>query len=254
MSEIAKKVIALQEAVKKEAEKDAAAARRILLVYAALVVFVAAYTLFLSTTIRREATPHALSILLLERVRDSLPQFLGGVEDKMESNAQAMATKTVQSIYHVIPQVTEMAKVQCDLMIDQQLDNIEATYMPKVKEHIKTSMEGIIAHKDVGKDKDLAKALTVQVVDELDREAGVILSREFYSKIDDLTTEIKKLRVTKVSNMTNRQYAERMMIINWLYLTNHGRGGNSVMASLLSSTTEAFLDFYKLEKLKGEMK
>ena len=251
MSEIAKKVIALQEAVKKEAEKDAAAARRMLLVYAALVVFVAGYSLFLTTTIRREATPHALAILFLEQARESLPKMFDGVDTKMEKNAQVMATKTVQSIYHVIPQVTEMAKVQCDLMIDQQLDNIEATYMPKVKEHIKASMEGVIAHRDIGKNKDLAKALTVQVVEELDREAGVILSREFYSKIDDLTAEIKKLRVSKVSSLTNRQYAERMMIINWLYLTNHGRNGSGVMASLLSSTTEAFLDFYKLEKLKG---
>ena len=254
MSEIAKKVIALQEAVKKEAEKDAAAARRMLLVYAALVVFVAAYSLFLTTTIRRDATPRALAILFLEHARESLPKMFDGVDTKMEKNAQVMATKTVQSIYHVIPQLTEMAKVQCDLMIDKQLDNIEATYMPKVKEHIKTSMEGIIAHKDVGKDKDLAKVLTVQIVDELDRESGVILSREFYSRIDGLTAEIKKLRVTKVSSLTKRQYAERMMIINWLYLTNHGRGGNSVMAGLLSSTTDAFLDFYKLKKLKGEMK
>ena len=111
MSEIAKKVIALQEAVKKEAKKDADAARRILLVYAALVVFVAAYSLFLTTTIRREATPHALAIVFLEQVRDRLPQMFNGVEDKMENNAKAMATKTVQSIYRVIPQASEMAKV-----------------------------------------------------------------------------------------------------------------------------------------------
>jgi hypothetical protein len=254
MSEIIKKIEALQEEVKQETCRNAAAARRTLLVYAALVVFVAAYSLFLTTTIRRDATPNALSIVFLEKVRDSLPQLLDGVEEKMEANATNLAEKTVKSIYHIIPQVTEMAKVQCDLLIEAQLNEIEATYMPKIRRKIKVSMEKIIANKDLGKDKDLAKALTMEVVNELDREVGEILGKEFFNRLDELTANVKALRVKKVSTMTNREYAERKMIVYWLFMTDHGRTGNSVMASFLSSTTDAFLDYYKLEKLRGSMK
>ena len=172
----------------------------------------------------------------------------------MEKNATLLAGKTVKSIYHIIPQATEMAKVQCDLLIEAQLDNVEATYMPKIRKELQASMEKIIAHKDLGKDKDLATALTTQVVDELDREIGKILGREFFNRLDTLTADVKTLRTKDVAKMTKREYAERMMIVYWLFMTDHGRTGDSVLASVLSTTTEAFLDYYKLEKLRGNLK
>ncbi len=255
MSEnIIKKIEALQEEIKKETHRNSAAARRTLLIYAALVIFVASYSVFLTTSIREHATPSALSIVFLEKVRDSLPQMLDKVEGNMEKNATDLAESTVKSIYQVIPRMTEVAKVQVDLVIQSRLDEVEAQYMPQIRKEVQTSIEKIIAHKDIGKDKNIASVLTVEVVNELDREIGKILGREFYKRLDTLSADIKTLRTKKVADLTNREYAEREMIIYWLFMVDHGRTGNSVIASFLASTSEGLLDFYKLEKLKGGAK
>ncbi|HCE43616.1 MAG TPA: hypothetical protein DET40_08710 [Lentisphaeria bacterium] len=204
------------------------------IVYGILVLFVFAYTSIIFAKIKEYTTPDAVSAIVKNRIKESLPDLNKGLLDMTKKNAPILAEKAVEAVQEAIPKVEDMIKEMIDqnakLLIVQIKTELFPQFLKIIRENAKPISESADALTDENTAKEIAKVLAQEIEREIDYN---VIGDEFYKKLDAFRAELEKIVLKPANQLTAKEAAERRIIVNWIYLVKKGESVQSIMTSLV---------------------
>lgn len=242
MKEIKERIESLYSSMRKGEKGFVSSMNKTLIFYLLIIVVLGGYVIFLNIKIKELATPTNLAIAINTQIKNSIPRFARQIKTQMEPSAKPMAYKTVESIHAVIPKATDFAKTQISFYVDQLCEEVEKEHLPKLQTIFDESLDSAKL-KDIIKDKDLGKALATELSERLDKEISEIVNGSFLNAVDDLRTEVDKLRTKTNATMTQKEYSEKMFIIYWLSIVERDNDDSGMFSDFISLANETINGF-----------
>jgi len=243
MNDFDKRIEELSKEIAAARTKVDTALRYTVIFYLVVIVGITAYTLYLSTQIQKQATPQTVAALIGNAVRDKMPQIQQQLVQQAKTQAPIMATKTIDLGQRMLPQAEMLIKTKIDAGISSIVDHTINTSLPILTERIKANFDEISKNKKLITDKKTAEAiadlLSTQVALELDK----VINMSFYNELDKLQKDLDSIAQKSATKLTQRELAEKRVIIYWLYLIEKAEPGQSPMAEILRLIPE-----YKFSK------
>jgi hypothetical protein len=233
----------LYQAVSKEEKNFTSSLNKALGLYLVIIIILASYTVFLNIKIKELATPSNLAIVLNTKIKDTIPLFTRQIKEQMKPGAKQLADKTIESVHALIPRSTEFAKTQIDFYVSDIMAQVENKHLAVLQKIFETSVDEAMKDKDIVQDKTLGKTLASQITAKIDDELKNVINNEMLDSIDKLRMDIEALRSKPVKTMTKAEYAEKSLLVYWLYLVNNAQTGESNFANVLNTLTCATESF-----------
>jgi len=220
----------LTKAVREKKNKAENTTRLYAIIYGILVIFVIAYTSIIFAKIKEYATPDAVSAIVKNKIKDSLPGLDKALLDKARKNAPFIADKAVEAVNDVIPKAEDMIKdvinQNTKLLIAQIKTDIFPQFLKVLRDNEKPISESAKAISDEYVAKELAKTLADDIKREIDNN---VICYELFQKLSSVTNELDKIVRKPANELTAKEAAERKIIVNWIFLVKKGDTFNGII-------------------------
>lgn len=194
--------------------------------YTLLVLVVAGYSLWLSSRISKELTPKSAAMLLNSQVCDSLPDFRLKLKENMRPIAAGIVSHAAKSVGELIPVASNLLKKQIEVSADSVMEGLEGEHISAIEKFCTDCIDEVLAKGESVTDAEIADALVIGAIDDINREMDKILTHEALAGITDLGQRLKTIREIPVEKASKQQYGEKMFIIYWLQLLDKGDVGS----------------------------
>jgi|GEM_PF-3016323 len=243
MSEFDQKIQTLSQEIAAAKAKVNHTLRNSVIFYIVIIIGVTAYTLYLSNRIQQLATPETVAELIGNTVKTKMPQIQQRLVQEAKVQAPILARKTVDLGEKMLPQAEILVKTKIDAGITAIIDHTVNAALPVLVDRLKTSFDAISQHKNLIADKktaeNIADLLSTQIADELDK----VINLSFYDGLTKLQSDIDAIAQKAPGKLTQRELAEKRVIVYWLYLIDKAEPGESPFVELLR-----FIPEYKFGK------
>ncbi|MGE4563711.1 MAG: hypothetical protein AB7F32_02480 [Victivallaceae bacterium] len=202
--------------INEEEKYYTAALRRTVIAYALLIVFIAAYTTWLTAKLQSEVTPKNVAMLINTSLKESLPTIRNNVRQMMVPAARDLASRTVQSALDMIPAGTKLIQNTVTETVDSMFNRFDQETITPMEEVILRNIDEVLANKDMVSNPELADILSKRVTASLQAELKKVVCNEAFSEIANLKLRLKTLLDTPADKLTFQQQQEKMFIIYWL--------------------------------------
>jgi hypothetical protein len=202
--------------INEEEKYYAAALRRTVIAYAILIVFIAAYTTWLTAKLQAEVTPKNVAVLINTSLKESLPTIRDNVRQMMVPAARDLASRTVQSALDMIPAGTKLIQTTVTETVDTMFNRFDQETITPMEEVILRNIDEVLANKDMVTNPELADILSKRVTASLQAELKKVVCNEAFTDIANLKLRLKTLLDTPADKLTFQQQQEKMFIIYWL--------------------------------------
>jgi hypothetical protein len=191
--------------------------------YAMLALFVVAYTAIIFGKIKEYVTPDAISAVVMNKVRDSLPDVNKAVVSRAKEAAPMIADKAVEAVNNVIPKAEDMIKEALKnysrVIVVQIKTEVFPQFLKILRDNAKPISESAEALSDEATAKELAKTVADEIRKEIDDK---LICYEFFQKLKEVTGELDKISDKPSNELTAKEAAERKLIVCWVYLVKKG--------------------------------
>lgn len=240
--ELIESIESLSKAIGEKKKKAVGTTKLYAIVYALLIVFVVCYTTVIFVKIKEYATPDAVSAMIMNKVKDSLPDLNKAIVDHSRKAAPMIADKAVESVNEAIPKAEEMVKDVIRQYTRQIVVQMKADIFPKFIKILKDNSKQISQSADALTDENTAKELAKTLADEIRREIdNNVICYEFFQKLKEVTGELERIASKPANELTAKEAAERRMIVNWLYLVKKG----DTFKGLMNTSMRKFVFFWE---------
>lgn len=194
--------------------------------YTLLAIVVAGYSLWLSGRISKELTPKSAAVLLNTQVCESLPELRVKLKENMRPFAAGIVAHAAKSVSELIPVASNLIKKQIEFSADSVMERLEKQHIAEIEKFCTDCIDEVLAKGETVTDAEIADALVIGAIDDINREMDKILTHEALAGITDLEQRLKTIREIPVQKASKQQYAEKMFIIYWLQLLDKGDLGS----------------------------
>ena len=252
MNELENKLSEIAERLEKTRAKTRFATNLTLFAYIALVAFVFAYTSFLLTWMKNEVSADKISAQMRLQLEKNLltdekrQKILAYCRGKIPVLADSLALSIHQRLMPA-------AKTKIIGMLDKQADVLAAKLkkdlLPEIKKFVADHADEFKKHSDIADERianELAKALAAEVTKDINGVAGGKMERG----VVNLKRQLDSIASKPYAKLTKKEAAERRLIVNWVYLMEHGEAPSNVAGAFLESfknTYDSVLSDLKLE-------
>lgn len=233
MNEFDKRIQKLSEEIADARFKVDTTLRSTAVFYIIMIVVMTLYTLYVGFQAQEMATPKTVAIMIGDSIRGQMPQLQKKLVSQAKLQAPVMAGKTIDLVEKVIPRVEDVIKTRIDATVEMIVESVFTKMMPQLAESIKGNFDEISKHKSLVSDKKTAEViadiLSAKVAEEMDK----ITDHNFYNRLNQFQAEIDLLAQKAPSKLTQRELAEKQIIIYWLYLVENAEPGNGPVVEIL---------------------
>jgi len=238
MNEFDNKIQQLGKEIADARFKVDTALRSTVIFYIIIIVGVTFYTLYLSSKIQQLATPQTVATMIGSAVKEQMPKIQQQLVQQAKLQAPILAKKTIDSGEKLLPQAEMLIKSKIDAGVASIVDHTFNAAMPVLVERIKGNFDEISKHKNLITDKKTSEAiadlLSVQIASELDK----VIDSAFYNELTKFQKDIDAIAQKAPSKITQRELAEKRVIIYWLYLVEKAEPGESPLVEVLRLVPE----------------
>lgn len=214
---------------------------------ALVIVFVAAYTLFIVPGIKELTTPGALGETANAFLATELPAQRRAFVALFRANSKTWAGELIEVLQGGIPLLENHLEGILDEYAGAVGDALEAKLSPAFRQAItenspKLRTEYARARKDVG-NSDPADAVLALIQVQMSEYLGDDFVREIgklQQRLDALTTE-------PIKDLTRKEEAQRRALTSWAVLAERGEVGEAVALPLLEQVRERLAEVLTLE-------
>ncbi len=243
MNELDQRLLKLSEEVTAAKGKLNTALRSSVIFYIIIIVGVTAYTLYVGGKIRQLGTPQTVAAMIGNAFKEKMPDFQRQLVQQARTQATIMAKQTIDLGERMIPQAEMLAKAKIDAGISAMIDHTVNKAMPTLLESLKASFDEVCKKKDLITDKKLAEEVAALLAARLAAELDNAIDVSFYNELNKLQQDIDAIAQKAPGKLTQRELAEKRVIIYWLYLVEKAEPGTSPLAEVLR-----FMPEYKFGK------
>jgi len=247
MKNMETKISNLTEKIEEMRKKSKSNTKIASIVYIVLVIFVFAYTSIIMSLVKKKATADSISAQLRLLIDESLLTKSNHqwIKDKCKEQTPVVAEALVQMAHNrIIPTIETKIKRLIDRQTDSIITRLEEDIFPNLNNVVKAHAKELEVHANDITDKAIANELSVILTKELDREMGKFINDKLTDRIHAFRSELDKISSQPYSTLTKKEAAERLMIVNWVFLMEHHEAPENVIAEMLkdiNSTYEGFL-------------
>ncbi len=194
-----------------------------LILYGLFAAFVVVYTSLIFSRIKEYVTPDAVSAIVMNKMRDSLPDINNAIMAQSKVIAPLIADKAVESVNEAIPKAEDMVKDALKKYTGQLVLQIKTDVFPLFLQILRDNAKPISESAETLTDEAAAKELAKMLADELRKEIDdKLICYEFFQKLKEATGELERIAAKPTSELTAKDAAERNFIVCWIYLVKRG--------------------------------
>ncbi|HJO95806.1 MAG TPA: hypothetical protein QF753_20595 [Victivallales bacterium] len=226
MRDISDKLSNLENSVLGQYKKFRKSLKVTIIIYIIIIILVLAYTIFIYTSIKDNATPDAVAELVTMQLEKELPKVNDYLKGNSQELADTLAINTVDYLHILIPQLGIITKDHLNAFTKQAVQHIEKTAMPEIVEYLNLHSDIILKNSDAVTDKEIANRLVMMMTERLNTVIDQTFSQDFYSKLNELQTNINRLANLPDSKLTRQELAEKQALISWIYICQYTQNNN----------------------------
>lgn len=217
------------------------------IVYIVLVVFVFGYTTVIMNELKKRATADSISArarIMIEQgvLTEGNRQW---VLDYCKEQTPLIADGLVMLTHdQIIPSIKVKIKNQIDGQIDGIIARLEKDVYPELNKVLSEHVEELKKHSDLT-DKKVASELAKLLAKDLDKEMGQFINDKLKSRMDKLSQELDRISSKKYSELTEKEAAERRLIVNWVFLMEHHESPANILGEVLQGVNATYSDLLK---------
>lgn len=245
MREFEQKLTELNDRIEKIRSKNVSATRLVVVAYVILVVFVFGYTSFLMRWIKLEVSADQISAQMRLQLEENLltdkkrQQILAFCRGRIPMIADSIAVATHQKLMPAAKtKIKSILSKQADLIAKKTRKEMAPEIMKFVADHAAEFQQ----HSDVADEKiavELAKVLS----SDMEKEMDGVINDKVKHRISALRTELHAIAAKPYAKLTKKEAAERRLIVNWVFLMEHGEAPSDVFGSFLQSLGDTYRGF-----------
>lgn len=213
--------------------------RYILVTYLVLLVVVAGYVTYVTAALK-DLTSMKGQAQLLQAAVSELGTLRGQLLRDYQANKQVWAKESADYLVAQIDGLEPLAQEGMKSLFDMLGQEIEQRTIPAFTEALKANAAELkAANKDLT-DKEVAQGLAILFNETIDKELAAVINENLVKSINSLQKDLDKLARADVKTLTAKQDAERRLIQDWVWLTEHTPVGESVFEGLFKLVEQEF--------------
>ncbi len=233
MNEFDQKIELLSREISDAKAKVNTALRSTVIFYLIIIIGVTVYTLYLGSKIREMATPQTVATMIGSTIKEQMPEVQRQLVQQAKTQAPILAKQTIDAGEKMLPEIEILAKTKIDAGVTMLVDHTVNKAMPVVLEHVKEKFDEISKHKALVSDKKMAETIADILSEEVAGELDKVFNASFYNALNNLQKDIDAIAQKAPGKLTQRELAEKRVIIYWLYLVENAEPGASPLAEVL---------------------
>lgn len=249
----AQKIDALSKELKKRKDKAISSAKLAAKIYGILVIFVFGYTWFIFGKLQASVTPDSISAVVNNTLVSNIPAIREKMIDYSKEQGPVLAEKAVEAAHEAIPQVEDIIKKVIDEQVEILITEMKTEIFPQFVDILRKNADEINQHAEVLTDELAVQELAKIIAGELENEINYHINA--FKTVHELRDQLDKLATKPSDGLTQKEAAERKVLVNWLYLVKNGESLQSLLTLLVqrfSYTMEHFAGGSAILELRSE--
>jgi hypothetical protein len=240
MSTATERIAALEEMLNAQERKMAGKVRTVIIVYAVLILLVAAYTSFVVAAVRELTSRQAVAEQVGAWLNENLHVKRQELVDQLTGQADDYAKTAVKFVlYDVLPEIENRTRDALDGFGDLLAQEVEEQIFPAFADFIRDDAERLRREYGTLRKDETGAALVTVFIDVIEREMDKYLNDHFIAAVGELQAQIRALAKPK-GPLTRKELAQRQALVHWSYLAEHGEVGSSLYYDMLQEAKERF--------------
>ena len=218
------KLSVIEEKLASQLRKSRFSLRITAILYLVIVIFVIAYTSYVTKKFKALATPDTIAELLIMRVEQSIPLITNYLIDNSEVLAESFAIQTVDYGRSMVPSLGLLIRGQIDVFVTQINEDFSNKYLPIIDAYFSENKADIMHNINSLSDEKAAELLATSLTDQVD--FGILTAgSKFNAGMVEFKQELDYLASTPNDKLTRKELAHKRAIGYWMYLVKHAEIG-----------------------------
>ena len=213
--------------------------KRTIIIYFVLVGFTAAYTLFMVHYFKRQTSPEALSEVAVNLTSQYVAKGRAYTIERMGNNSADLAQAVVKETIASIPKAEAPILNAADIFIDYVEQHMKNELIPAFTDVLEKHSDELRTRYQDLQDEEKMQGLALVFVDILELEMDRYINEALISEVFVLKKKLLELSRAD-AQLTNKEFAQREVLINWVYLTEHQDVGDSFFFNFLEKVKDGF--------------
>ncbi len=232
---INERVEALEQLLAQQEAKLQAKTKTTVIVYAILILIVAAYTTFVAQKLREMTSREAAVELVGSWLSANVPAHRQAITDQLEANSEEYAKAVVRGALDTfLPAAEQQAQVVLVDLTDMLASAVEEQLIPAFSDYIREDTKGLKKQYAELTDKETGVVLARMFVASLEAEMDKWINEEFEERAAELQTKLLELG-RKTEGLTRKEEAQKRALVCWAFLAEHGDTGESLYGDLIEA-------------------
>lgn len=234
MNKVEEKIRALEQLVDERERKLNRKIKTTIVIYAVLVVVVAAYTTIIVPKFKEETSPEKLHEIARGTIGEHITELRIRAADHIREHSADWASLAVRRSIEMIPQLEDPILQLSDDLNDYIAEHIEHVLIPSFTNALKEHAEEIRDRYKEFNDEEKMRGLALIFIEVFEEQMDDYLNDRFTVEVFELQKRLMDFSRTG-GQMTKKQDAQRRLLINWLYIAEVGESGESPLTTYLES-------------------
>ena len=257
MSAVTDRIISLENLLNERENTLNKKISRTIVIYVILVGLTAAYTLFMVYYLKRQTSPEILSEIALNLTSQYAAKGREHTVQRTTENSEEIAQVVVEQTINSIPRAEVPILNLVDVFIDYIDQHMKNELIPAFTVILEENADELRARYQDLQDEEKMQGLALMFVDILEIEMDKYINESLISEVFELKKKLLEL-ASPEGQLTKKQFAQRQVLINWVYLTENKEVGNSYMFDFLEKVQDGFNSILEIdppaEELEEEMR
>ena len=251
MSQISDKLNSLEKLVSENESKLSKKISITSIFFFLFAIGVTAYSFALISKIKKWTSAEVTSEILVGMITEQASEARVNTTQHLQDNAESMASAIVEQSINAIPKTQETLVGAMDNLIDYVANEIETVFLPEFTKTLQENSGELREHYKDFSEEEKMQALTLILVEMLEAEMDKYINEAIISETFALKKQI--LELNKPANeLTKKEFAQKKVLANWVYLTKNHDIGNSVIMDFVYRIKDEFNTVLEVQQEEDE--
>ncbi len=233
MSKVSDRIASLENLIQEREIKLNKKIKNSVIIYIVLVICVGIYTTVVGSKIKELTTIENMFEVARGTIAGHVTTLRNEGINKIKGNSDQWAATMVNQGIDVIPQLEKPILMVFDDLNDYVIQHVENVLVPAFTDAIRDNAADLKDRYNEFKDDEKMQGLSLIFVEIFENEMDKYINDKFISEVFDLQFKLNSLASSNLE-LTKREIAQRKIIINWLYLVDNTKAGDSPLSSFIS--------------------
>ena len=252
MSTVSDRLKSLEDLLSERENNLSKKITRTIIIYTILVAFTAGYTLFMVHYVKKQTSPDIMSEIAVNLASQYASKGREHAVKEIAENSEVLAQTVVKHTIDAIPKAEAPLVNVADIFIDYIDQHMKTELIPAFTKVLNEHADDLRDRYNDLHDEEKMQGLALILIDVLEIEMDKYIGSTLISEVFELKKKLLALAKPK-AQLTKQQYAQRQVLINWIYLTENQEVGDSYFFNFLEKIQDDFNSIMEHEELEDDL-